>query len=113
MVRYSFWTRSSNRVKATIVFPSLTFSLSVGYTANGQSVENCIIATGFSGPLKHYNGLIRDGALREDPQQKAVIEKLEEMQNTLKGYSNQPTSLFSKVSTCHSLVIIAHDVPAY
>ncbi|XP_067099251.1 AFG1 like ATPase a isoform X1 [Osmerus mordax] len=67
-----------------------------GYTANAQSVENGISASGFSGPLKHYNGLIRDGALREDPQQKAVMEKLEEMQNTLRGYSNQPTSLFSK-----------------
>ena len=93
--------------------PFFDFSLSVGYTANAQSAEDCSSTSGVSGTLKHYNGLIRDGALHEDPQQKAAMEKLDEMQKTLRGYSNQPTSLFSKVSTCHSFISIAHDVLEY
>lgn len=53
----------------------------------------------FSGPLEHYNSLIRDGVLREDLHQKAVMEKLDQMQKDLRGYSNEHSSIFSKVST--------------
>lgn len=34
--------------------------------------------------------------MREDPQQKAAIQKLDDMQKTLRGYTNQPSSLFAK-----------------
>ncbi|KAA0710834.1 AFG1-like ATPase [Triplophysa tibetana] len=52
--------------------------------------------TGFSGPLAHYNSLVRDGVLREDQHQKAVMEKLDQMQKNIRGYSNEHSSIFSK-----------------
>lgn len=55
-------------------------------------------SSSFSGPLEHYNSLIRDGQLREDLQQKAVLEKLDKMQKDLRGYSNERSTLFSKVN---------------
>lgn len=51
----------------------------------------------FRGPLDHYSGLIRDGTLREDEHQKAVLQTLDQLHKTLRGYSNTPTSFFSKV----------------
>ncbi|KAI7805079.1 lactation elevated 1a, partial [Triplophysa rosa] len=50
----------------------------------------------FSGPLAHYNSLIRDGVLREDQHQKAVMEKLDQMQKDIRGYSNEHSFIFSK-----------------
>nr|XP_023694893.1 AFG1-like ATPase isoform X1 [Paramormyrops kingsleyae] len=50
----------------------------------------------FSGPLQHYMSLVRDGTLREDQQQKAVLMRLDEMHDVLKTYSNSPTSFLSK-----------------
>uniref|UniRef100_A0A674MN59 AFG1 like ATPase a n=1 Tax=Takifugu rubripes TaxID=31033 RepID=A0A674MN59_TAKRU len=52
---------------------------------------------GFSGPLDHYSGLIREGTLREDEHQKSVLQKLDQLHKTLRGYNNTPTSIFSKV----------------
>uniref|UniRef100_A0A665XCY2 AFG1-like ATPase n=1 Tax=Echeneis naucrates TaxID=173247 RepID=A0A665XCY2_ECHNA len=56
-------------------------------------------AAGYSGPLDHYSGLIRDGTLREDEHQKAVLQRLDGLHKTLRGYSNTPTSIFSKFFT--------------
>lgn len=53
--------------------------------------------SGFCGPLDHYSGLIRDGTLKEDEHQKTVLQKLDQLHKTLRGYSNTPTSFFSKV----------------
>ncbi|XP_056151475.1 AFG1 like ATPase a [Lampris incognitus] len=64
-----------------------------------RAAEGNKAGAGFSGPLEHYNSLIRDGLLREDEHQKAVLEKLEQMQKTLRGYTNTPTSFFSKFFT--------------
>lgn len=55
-------------------------------------------SSSFSGPLEHYNSLIRDGQLREDLQQRAALEKLDQMQKDLRGYSSKRSVLFSKVS---------------
>ncbi|KPP79866.1 lactation elevated protein 1-like, partial [Scleropages formosus] len=49
------------------------------------------------GPLAHYSRLVREGALREDQQQKAVMQRLDEMQKVLKTYSNRRASLLSKL----------------
>lgn len=70
-----------------------------GYSVKAQQAveEGGVNVAGFSGPLDHYSGLIRDGTLREDEHQKAVLQKLDELHKTLKGYSNTPTSIFSKV----------------
>uniref|UniRef100_A0A3Q3E5W9 AFG1 like ATPase a n=1 Tax=Hippocampus comes TaxID=109280 RepID=A0A3Q3E5W9_HIPCM len=54
---------------------------------------------GFSGPLDHYSGLIRDGILREDEHQRAVMRKLDQLHKTLRGYSNTTTSIFQKFFT--------------
>ncbi|KAG7465710.1 hypothetical protein MATL_G00156290 [Megalops atlanticus] len=50
----------------------------------------------FSGPLEHYNSLIRDGTLREDLHQRAVLQRLDQMQKDMNAYANRPTSLLSK-----------------
>ncbi|XP_051942386.1 AFG1 like ATPase a isoform X1 [Hippocampus zosterae] len=54
---------------------------------------------GFSGPLDHYSGLIRDGILREDEHQRAVMRKLDQLHETLRGYDNATTSIFQKFFT--------------
>ncbi|KAM4595868.1 AFG1-like ATPase [Polymixia lowei] len=82
------------------VLKTLTDLSRRGYSANAQqAVEDSGTNVGFSGPLEHYNSLIRDGLLREDEHQKAVLQKLDQMQTTLRGYTNTPTSLFSKFFT--------------
>ncbi|KAK7940403.1 hypothetical protein WMY93_003729 [Mugilogobius chulae] len=53
----------------------------------------------FNGPLDHYHGLIRDGTLREDEHQRAVLQTLDQLHKKLRGYSNTPTSIFSKFFT--------------
>uniref|UniRef100_A0A3Q2VRH7 AFG1 like ATPase a n=1 Tax=Haplochromis burtoni TaxID=8153 RepID=A0A3Q2VRH7_HAPBU len=67
-----------------------------GHTVRQAEEESGVSAAGFSGPLDHYTGLIRDGTLREDEHQKAVMQKLDELHKTLRGYSNTPTSFFTK-----------------
>ncbi|KAJ0008607.1 hypothetical protein NQD34_016022 [Periophthalmus magnuspinnatus] len=68
-----------------------------GYTVTAEPVAE--ESPRFSGPLDHYNGLIRDGTLREDEHQRAVLETLEQLHKKLRGYSNTPTSIFSKFFT--------------
>uniref|UniRef100_A0A3Q2DB38 AFG1 like ATPase a n=1 Tax=Cyprinodon variegatus TaxID=28743 RepID=A0A3Q2DB38_CYPVA len=61
--------------------------------------EGGVSGGGFSGPLDHYNGLIRAGSLREDEHQRAVLQTLDELRRTLRGYTNRPTSIFSRFLT--------------
>lgn len=72
-----------------------------GYSVKVRQAEeeSGVSAAGFSGPLDHYTGLISDGTLREDEHQKAVLQKLDQLHKTLRGYSNTPTSIFSKFFT--------------
>ncbi|KAM9354578.1 LOW QUALITY PROTEIN: AFG1 like ATPase a [Pholidichthys leucotaenia] len=83
------------------LFKSLSELYGRGYSvAARQAVEEGgVSAPGFSGPLDHYNGLIRDGTLREDPHQRLVLQRLDQLHKTLRGYSNTPTSFFSKFLT--------------
>ncbi|XP_041109263.1 AFG1 like ATPase a isoform X2 [Polyodon spathula] len=53
----------------------------------------------FSGPLEHYEDLIRTGELKDDQQQRIVLQHLEKLQKTLKGYSTSPASFLSKLFT--------------
>ncbi|KAM8737733.1 AFG1 like ATPase a [Acanthopagrus schlegelii] len=80
---------------------SLTELCRRGYSVKAQQAaeESGVSAAGFSGPLDHYNGLIRDGTLREDEHQKAVLQTLDQLHKRLRGYSNTPTSIFSKFFT--------------
>lgn len=55
-------------------------------------------SSSFTRPLEHYISLVQDGQLREDPQQRAALEKLDQMQKDLRGYSNERSTLFSKVN---------------
>lgn len=77
---------------------------SQGFSAEAQQVEeqSGLSTAGYSGPLDQYSGLIRDGSLREDEHQKAVLQKLDQLHKTLRGYSNTPTSIFSKVEPTSS-----------
>lgn len=43
---------------------------------------------GFSETFGHYDRLVRCGSLREDAQQRGVIQQLALLQHTLKNYSN-------------------------
>lgn len=77
---------------------------SQGFSAEAQRVEeqSGLSTAGYSGPLDQYSGLIRGGSLREDEHQKAVLQKLDQLHKTLRGYSNTPTSIFSKVEPTSS-----------
>lgn len=76
--------------------------------AQQAAEESGVSAAGFSGPLDHYNGLIRDGSLREDEHQKAVLQTLDQLRKTLRGYSNTPTSIFSKVEEKHPIITVVY-----
>ncbi|XP_048126820.1 AFG1 like ATPase a isoform X2 [Alosa alosa] len=69
-----------------------------GFAANvlSQSVEDHL-SPSYGGPIEHYTRLVAEGTLNEDPHQKAVLEKLDTLQQTLRGYDNQPASFFSKM----------------
>ncbi|XP_007561993.1 PREDICTED: lactation elevated protein 1-like [Poecilia mexicana] len=72
------------------------YSVTAGQAATAVEVESGVTAAGFSGPLDHYSGLIRAGSLREDEHQRAVLQKLDELHKTLRGYTNRPTSIMSR-----------------
>ncbi|KAL2098867.1 hypothetical protein ACEWY4_005347 [Coilia grayii] len=69
-----------------------------GFAANvlSQPVEDHT-SPNYGGPIEHYTRLVEEGSLKEDSHQKTVLEKLDKLQQTLKGYDNQPTSFFSKM----------------
>ncbi|KAM6916907.1 AFG1 like ATPase a isoform 1-T1 [Lycodopsis pacificus] len=77
---------------------SLTDVCRRGYSVEAQQTaeESGARPAGFRGPLDHYTGLIRDGSLREDEHQKAVMQTLDQLHKTLRGYSNTQMSFFSK-----------------
>ncbi|MFT7813137.1 AFG1-like ATPase isoform X1 [Arapaima gigas] len=77
-----------------------------GHSVNVASAASCAgdapgatRARQWSGPLEHYSGLVREGVLREDEQQKAVVQQLDALQKTLDKYSNRRGSLLSKFFT--------------
>uniref|UniRef100_A0AAQ4NPV3 AFG1 like ATPase a n=1 Tax=Gasterosteus aculeatus aculeatus TaxID=481459 RepID=A0AAQ4NPV3_GASAC len=51
-----------------------------------------------------------DGSLREDEHQRAVMQTLDQLHKTLRGYSNTPMSFFSKVNT-PMIADVAHLLP--
>lgn len=80
--------------------PCLNLWYFKGFSAKvEQAAEEKVVSAGFSGPLDHYSGLIRQGTLREDEHQKSVLQKLDQLHKTLRGYNNAPTSIFSKVQS--------------
>ncbi|XP_051578182.1 AFG1-like ATPase isoform X1 [Myxocyprinus asiaticus] len=72
------------------------FAANVLSTSVEEPSSTTLRNNSFSGPLEHYDSLIRDGVLREDLQQKAVLQKLDQMQKDIRGYSNEHSSFFSK-----------------
>ncbi|XP_039605694.1 lactation elevated protein 1 homolog B [Polypterus senegalus] len=48
------------------------------------------------GPLEHYENLILKGELRDDEQQRKVLQQLQKLQEALKGYSCSSTGFLSK-----------------
>ncbi|XP_041828401.1 AFG1 like ATPase a isoform X2 [Melanotaenia boesemani] len=84
---------SRQRLKPLTELCRQGYSVAAGQTAEDSS------AAGFSGPLDHYNGLIGGGSLREDEHQKEVLQRLDQLHKTLRGYSNAPTSIFSMFFT--------------
>ncbi|KAM7174181.1 AFG1-like ATPase isoform 2-T2 [Macrochelys suwanniensis] len=59
--------------------------------ANSRALLVC------SGPLEHYGFLIKAEELRNDEQQRRVIQCLQKLHESLKGYSISPNSLLSKL----------------
>ncbi|XP_024144596.1 AFG1 like ATPase a [Oryzias melastigma] len=66
---------------------------------SAAAAGSCGVGAGFSGPLDHYSSLIRDGVLRDDQHQRAVLQKLEQLQRRLRGYSNAPASVLARFFT--------------
>ncbi|KAM6459528.1 AFG1-like ATPase isoform 3-T3 [Liasis olivaceus] len=52
-----------------------------------------------NGPLEHYEFLIKMEQLRNDEQQRKVMQCLQKLQESLKGYNISPKHIFSKLFT--------------
>ncbi|XP_071597316.1 AFG1-like ATPase isoform X3 [Heliangelus exortis] len=50
-----------------------------------------------NGPLEHYNFLIKQEELKNDEQQRRVVQHLQKLHESLKGYSIGSKNLFSKL----------------
>ncbi|XP_027711798.1 AFG1-like ATPase isoform X1 [Vombatus ursinus] len=50
-----------------------------------------------SGPLEHYDFLIEADEIKEDEHQRRVVQSLEKLQESLKGYNIETKSFFSKL----------------
>ncbi|XP_044864516.1 AFG1-like ATPase isoform X2 [Mauremys mutica] len=59
--------------------------------ANSRALLVC------SGPLEHYDFLIKAEELRNDEQQRRVVQCLQKLHESLKGYSISPNNLLSKL----------------
>ncbi|XP_051469111.1 AFG1-like ATPase isoform X2 [Apus apus] len=59
--------------------------------ANARALLVC------SGPLEHYNFLIKQEELRNDEQQRRVVQHLQKLHESLKGYSISSKNLLSKL----------------
>ncbi|XP_009461633.1 PREDICTED: lactation elevated protein 1 [Nipponia nippon] len=59
--------------------------------ANARALLVC------SGPLEHYDFLIKQEELRNDEQQRRVVQHLQKLHESLKGYSISSKNLFSKL----------------
>lgn len=51
-----------------------------------------------NGPLEHYDFLIKHEELKNDEQQRKVVQHLQKLHETLKGYSIDSKNVLSKVS---------------
>uniref|UniRef100_A0A8D2J8L2 AFG1 like ATPase n=1 Tax=Varanus komodoensis TaxID=61221 RepID=A0A8D2J8L2_VARKO len=61
--------------------------------ANSKALLVC------NGPLEHYEFLIKTGDLRNDEQQRKVIQVLQKLHESLKGYNISPKRILSKFFT--------------
>lgn len=59
--------------------------------ANARALLVC------SGPLEHYDFLIKQEELRNDEQQRRVVQHLQKLHESLKGYTISSKNLLSKV----------------
>ncbi|KAM6086180.1 AFG1-like ATPase isoform 1-T1 [Theristicus caerulescens] len=59
--------------------------------ANARALLVC------NGPLEHYDFLIKQEELRNDEQQRRVVQHLQKLHESLKGYSISSKNLFSKL----------------
>nr|XP_032637563.1 AFG1-like ATPase isoform X1 [Chelonoidis abingdonii] len=61
--------------------------------ANSRALLVC------NGPLEHYDFLIKAEELRNDEQQRRVVQCLQKLHENLKGYSISPNNLLLKQKT--------------
>ncbi|XP_076834340.1 AFG1 like ATPase a [Brachyhypopomus gauderio] len=90
--------------KTQSVLPSIANTIKRAFASGAlsQSAEDSITlntpsCSSFSGPLEHYNDLIRNGLLQEDQQQRLVLQELDVMQKKLRGYNNHATFFITKL----------------
>ncbi|KAG8444688.1 hypothetical protein GDO86_009743 [Hymenochirus boettgeri] len=58
-----------------------------------KALEQC------TGPLQHYDFLVKEALLRKDDHQRRVMQHLQNLQENLSGYTKDPTGVFSKFFT--------------
>ncbi|XP_040974288.1 AFG1-like ATPase isoform X1 [Aquila chrysaetos chrysaetos] len=59
-----------------------------------------------NGPLEHYDFLIKQEELRNDKQQRIVVQHLQKLHESLKGYSISSKTLLSKVTDIADAMIL-------
>ncbi|KAM3930362.1 AFG1-like ATPase [Leptodactylus fuscus] len=60
---------------------------------NSKVLKDC------TGPLQHYDLLVKDGVLRRDEHQRTVMQHLQSLHETLHGYRKESKGVFSKLFT--------------
>ncbi|XP_077782254.1 AFG1-like ATPase isoform X5 [Podarcis muralis] len=68
--------------------------------ANSKALLIC------NGPLEHYEFLIKAEELRNDEQQRKVVQCLQKLHESLKGYSISPKHILSKVTDIADAMIL-------
>ncbi|XP_048387873.1 lactation elevated protein 1 homolog B isoform X2 [Stegostoma tigrinum] len=62
----------------------------------GFQLKGSAFASNVEGPLEHYELLVRQGHLKDDDHQRKVVQCLQKLHETLKGYNPGQQNFFSK-----------------
>uniref|UniRef100_A0A8D2J6W4 AFG1 like ATPase n=1 Tax=Varanus komodoensis TaxID=61221 RepID=A0A8D2J6W4_VARKO len=82
-----------------VSFPSYTVQAAEKAVSGSIADANSKALLVCNGPLEHYEFLIKTGDLRNDEQQRKVIQVLQKLHESLKGYNISPKRILSKFFT--------------
>ncbi|XP_053237578.1 AFG1-like ATPase isoform X3 [Podarcis raffonei] len=94
------WAEAGTPRKAYTVQAAEKAASGTRADANSKALLIC------NGPLEHYEFLIKAEELRNDEQQRKVVQCLQKLHESLKGYSISPKHILSKVTDIADAMIL-------